>query len=57
VDYETKAAPTDRQDSSQKSGFKGDHAFIEDSEEKDPAGGFEVVTKTPLGKCSINIER
>jgi hypothetical protein len=22
---------------------------------RDPAGGFEVVTKPPLGKCSINI--
>jgi hypothetical protein len=27
--------------------------FIEDSEEEDPAGGIEVVTKPPLGKCSI----
>jgi hypothetical protein len=23
--------------------------------EDNPAGGYEVVTKPPLGKCSINI--
>jgi hypothetical protein len=29
--------------------------FIEDSGMEDPAGGIEVVTRPPLGKCSINI--
>jgi hypothetical protein len=31
--------------------------FIEDSGMEDPAGGIEVVTKPPLGKCSINSSR
>jgi hypothetical protein len=44
------------QDSSQKSGNHGNHAFIEASEKEDPAGGFEVVTTPPLGKCSINVK-
>jgi hypothetical protein len=30
--------------------------FIEDSGMEDPAGGVEVVTKPPLGKCSINVD-
>jgi hypothetical protein len=25
--------------------------------EDDPAGGYEVLSKPPLGKCSINIPR
>jgi hypothetical protein len=29
--------------------------FTEDSGNEDPVGGIEVVTKPPLGKCSINI--
>jgi hypothetical protein len=31
--------------------------FIEVSGREDPAGGYEVLSKPPLGKCSINIGR
>jgi hypothetical protein len=36
-------------------GFHGDHAFIEALRKEDPAGGFEVLSKTPQGNCSTNI--
>jgi hypothetical protein len=33
----------------------GEVMFIEVSGMEDPAGGYEVLSKPPLGKCSINI--
>jgi hypothetical protein len=33
----------------------GEVMFIEESGREDPAGGYEVLSKPPLGKCSINI--